>query len=418
MPKRTEAYKQRLKRINDAIALKEAPKMPVAPLVDGLPYFLYPDLGVSHRTALYDFDKAAEAHIRYHIEFEPDGNTTNTTPLCGKAADYLVPTMMDWPGRVGTPLSDESLYQMFEIEYMKEDEYDELLSDYTGFILRKYLPRSYKGLKGLAAFGIDPSCCLLDLPLRPFANSDLRDAFKMLADYGRDREQINARFAIFAERLAQSGFPPIYTTDGQVPFDILSDYFRGMIGTLYDQVERPDKILKACERFTAVEIEMLDARIEEDADVKRVFFPMHKGMDYFISDEQYRDLYWAPYQKVLGHLIGMGVTPFIYTEGPYATRTAFIREKLLEFPPGSCMIHFEYGDFAELKKLFKGVACLVGGLPIRLLEFGTSEEVSERVKYLAENCAAGGGYILSASAAVEKAKRENIETMFETARGL
>jgi hypothetical protein len=216
--------------------------------------------------------------------------------------------------------------------------------------------------------------------------------------------------------MSELGFPPILSADGQVPFDILSDYFRGMLGTLYDQVERPDKIKAACEKFKEIEIDVLKSQLTGDSPVQRVLFPMHKGMDYFISDAQYRDLYWEPYQEVLRALIEMHVTPIIYTEGSYATRYEYVRERLLEFPPGSCMIHFEVGDFAELKRLFKGVACLFGGMPLQLLEFGTKEEVADRVRYLAESCGPGGGFILGTSAAIEEAKRENIEAMFETAR--
>jgi hypothetical protein len=413
-----EDYKRRLKRINDAISLKELDVMPIAPLIDGLPYFYYPELGVTHKTALYDFDKVAEAHIRYHLEFEPDINSSHLIPMSGKAADYLQPTMMDWPGRAGTPLSDTSIYQMFETEYMKADEYDEFLEDYTGFILKKYLPRSYKGLKGLEAFQIDPTCCLLDLPLRPFMNADLRDALEIMVAAGKDRERLNVRFAAFNERLKQLGFPQLYTADGQVPFDILSDFFRGTMGTLFDQVERPEKIKAACEKFKKIQIGILKDQAPSNADADRVFFPMHKGMDSFISDAQYRDLYWKPYQEVLRYLIKAGRTPIIYTEGPYTSRYSFIREQLLEFPPGSCLVHFEGGDFAALKNLFKGVACLYGGISLQLLEFGTKEEVAERVKYLAENCASGGGFILGTAAAVEYAPRENMEALYETARNL
>lgn len=413
-----DKYKERLKRINDAIALKEGDRMPVAPLVTGLPYFLYPELGLSHKDGLYHFDKAMEAYIRFHLEFEPDANVSNVLSLCAKGADYLRPTMMDWPGRAGTQLPDDSIYQMYEIEYMRADEYDELIEDYTGFIFNKYLPRAYKGLKGLEKLRFDPTCVIMDLPLYAFADPELRNALKLMIEYGEDRERTNAYHKELTTQLAQHGFPQIYSASGQVPFDILSDYFRGTLGTLYDQVERPEKILKVCEQFISIEIDALSACAGDDSDVKRVFFPMHKGMDSFISDAQYRDLYWAPYHKVLQYLIGLGITPIIYTEGPYETRTAFIREKLHEFPPGSCMIHFESGDFAELKKIFKGLACLTGGVSLKMLEFGTSKEVSERVKYLAENCAAGGGYILDTSATIERAKRENIEAMFETARNL
>ena len=418
MSNNKEKYQQRLTRIETAIALKEPDRMPITPWVDGLPYFLYPEYGVTYKTALYDIEKAMEPHIRYHQEFEPDCNTTNTIPLSGRAADFLHPTMIEWPGRAGSPLSDDTIHQMLEIEYLKVDEYDELLSDYTGFILHKYLPRSFAGLAGLEKMEIDPSSCIMDRALRPFAAPEVLEALKKIIQYGEERAAVDKAYSIFIEKMRKLGYPPFFSDDGEVPFDVLSDFFRGTMGTLYDQVERPKKIHAACEKFARIQIEKFTKTMSKDTDVKRVFFPMHKGMDYFIGDEQCRDLYWAPYQKILRHLIGMGVTPIIYTEGQYFTRCEFIREQLTEFPLGSCMIHFEYGDFAELKKIFSGVACIFGGMPMQLLEYGTKTEVIERVKYLAENCAAGGGFILDASGTIDRAKRENIEVMFDTARSL
>jgi hypothetical protein len=409
-------YELRLKRFEDAIALKEPDTTPVAPWVDGLPYFLYPELGVTHKTALYDHAKAMEAHIRYHREFEPDANCTNSMFLCGKAADFLEPTMMDWPGRKGTPLPDESIYQMFEIEHMRADEYDELIGDYSKFILTKYLPRAFKGLRGIENFRIDPSVCIMNLPLTPIAAPDVQGALTKLIEYGRIQAQADEVFLKFIGGMIDLGFPPIFAAYGESPFDVISDYFRGTMGMLYDQVERPEKIKEACAFFADIQIEKYVAMKDAPLPVRRVFFPLHKGMDGFISDEQYRDLYWAPFHRILARLIDMGYTPIIYTEGSYETRCAFIREKLLEFPPGSCMIHFESGDFAALKKMFQGIACIFGGVPMQMLEYAEKDKIVDRVKYLIDNCAAGGGYVLDASGAIEIAKRENIEAMFETAR--
>ena len=94
----------------------------------------------------------------------------------------------------------------------------------------------------------------------------------------------------------------------------------------------------------------------------------------------------------------------------------FIKERLLEFPAGSCIVHFEEGDFAEIKRMFEGIACISGGMPLYLLEWGKKEEVTDKVKYLIDNCASGGGFLLNSSGAIEDAKRENYEAMFETAR--
>jgi uroporphyrinogen-III decarboxylase len=120
--------------------------------------------------------------------------------------------------------------------------------------------------------------------------------------------------------------------------------------------------------------------------------------------------------KIFAALIAMGVTPVIYTEGKYNTRYKFIAEQLKKYAPGSCIVHFEEGDFAEFKKTFSGIAAISGGMPLHLLEWGTKEEVINRVKYLADNCAAGGGYLFNTGGSMEKVIYENVAAMFETAR--
>ena len=67
----------------------------------------------------------------------------------GKANELAGSTMIDWPGKLGTKVPDQSTFQVMEYEYMLEDEYQEVLQDFTGFMLRKYIPRAYPNLKGL-----------------------------------------------------------------------------------------------------------------------------------------------------------------------------------------------------------------------------------------------------------------------------
>ena len=76
----------------------------------------------------------------------------------------------------------------------------------------------------------------------------------------------------------------------------------------------------------------------------------------------------------------------------------------------------EAGDFADLKKKFDGIACIMGGMPNYLLEHGTKQEVIDHTKYLIDNCADGGGFLMDASAGIEGVNRENLEAWFDTAR--
>jgi len=409
-----ELYDKRLKRVRDAIALKEPDALPMTPLVAGAPYYLY-DIGASHATDFYDYEKSAEAFIKYHEEFQPD---CRFLPFAqsGKVNELAKSVMLDWPGRPGTKVPDFSTHQVLEFELMLQDEYDELVDDYSTFIFRKFIPRAYPGLKGFESFEVDPASMLGANTFSPMYNSGMKAAMQTFIEMIDESEKYTNTIATINGKLDEMGYPPLFTGKGQVPFDIISDYLRGTLGTFDDLLEVPEKIARANELFTRIQIDRWKYFENAPMPVKSVFFPLHKGMDGFMSPKQYDELYWEPYQAILKHLVSIGVVPYIYTEGPYGSRVDYIRERLLELPAGSCVIHFEKGDFAELKKKFSGIACLMGGMPIYLLEYGTKEQVIDQVKYLVDNCAAGGGYMFNVNAAVEKVKRENFEAMFDTAR--
>jgi uroporphyrinogen-III decarboxylase len=409
-----ELFNARLKRVQDAVDLKEPDQMPLAVEVNGGPYFLY-NQG-SHKATMYNYEECEEPFIRYHEEFQPD---IMNIPFfqSGKANEIAETTIFDWPGRPGAIVSDLSTYQVFEREYMSQDEYDEILKDYWGFIFRKYIPRAYPGIKGLQ--GLVASNLTSAMGMRPFASMfnppvmEALDKFKQMYEESQKYLPVAVRIS---QKLTDMGFPPYYTGIAQAPFDVISDYFRGTAAMFDDQIECPDKVAAACDLFTDLQIANLQYLRTAPLPVKRVFFPLHKGMDGFMSPQQYEELYWKPMDKIFAALLEMGATPLIYTEGKYNTRYKFIAEQLKKYPPGSCIIHFEEGDFAEFKKAFSGIASVSGGMPLYLLEWGTKEDVINRVKYLVDNCAAGGGYLFNTGASMENVKRENVEAMFETAR--
>ena len=412
----TKQYELRLRRIEDAIALKEPDTVPLAIRVSGAPYYLYEDIGASHATDFYDFEKSAEAFARYHEEFQPDIRS-EPLRLSGKACEIAQPTMIDWPGRLGSPVPVFSTYQVIEHEYLLQDEYDEFLSDHTKFMFKKFLPRMFSGLKSLEQFDPSPVRTLGVSTFSSMFNDEVRETLLKIVDIIDEQKKYDQVANAFTEKLDRMGFPSLSSSSfGIVPYDGLSDSFRGTLGIFEDLIEIPDKIAEANKLLSDVQIKSWKPFEGADMRFKRVFFPLHKGMDGFMSPKQYHELYWEPFQNLLKYLVGIGVTPYIYTEGPYDSRVDYIRERLQELPRGSCFIHFEQGDFAELKKKFSGLACLTGGMPIYLTEYGTKQEVVDRVKYLIDNCAAGGGYLLCGSSAFEKVKRENFEAMFETVR--
>ena len=145
---------------------------------------------------------------------------------------------------------------------------------------------------------------------------------------------------------------------------------------------------------------------------KWVFMALHKGMDTFLSDGHYRKYYWHDLQIIIEEIINRGMTPYIYTEGKYDSRL----ECLKEVTKGKVVYHFEQCDMINAKKALGETACISGGFPVYLLDYGTKQQVVDECKRLIDCCAAGGGYIFETGCGFDNSKPENVEAMFDTVK--
>jgi uroporphyrinogen-III decarboxylase len=207
------------------------------------------------------------------------------------------------------------------------------------------------------------------------------------------------------------GYPQLTGGMAAVPFDNYSDFLRGTILSLSDLYTNPEYI----ERFIEEDLEKTLAAIRATKgqdEGTHIFMPLHKGMDGFMSDEHYRKYYWKHLQQIILAIIDSGKVPYIYTEGKYNSRL----DCLTEVPPGKVFYHFEDVDMALAKKKLGGIACISGGFPATLLDWGTPEQVREAVKRLIDTCAPGGGFIFATSCGLGNCKRENVVAMFETVK--
>ena len=318
--------------------------------------------------------------------------------------------MIDWPGRPGTIVSDYSSHQVIEREYMSPEEYPELLNDFTGFMLRKYIPRAYKNLGEFAGLNLTPTVVLSTSLLSPLYSQQMAEAYGRLAEIAKADAEAGALFMEYRGKLTEMGLPGVFVGVSEAPYDILGDYFRGTLGIMEDLLECEDYIAAACDMFADQQIAALQHLKSMDVPDKRVSFPLHRGMDGFMNPKQYEKLYWKPLQKIMLALIDMGVTPFIYTEGKYDSRIPV----LADVPKGKVIYHFENVDMKVAKQTLSGIACISGNLPLATLEFGTKEQTVNQTKYLIDTCAPGGGYIFDLSGCMENCKRENLEAMFDT----
>ena len=409
LTKGQKLFQERLNRVETAIHLGEPDKVSVFTFFSS---YIQRAYGSNYANIFYDFEAAGEAAVKFHQDHPQLDIALTPQFTSGKANEIAGSTMIDWPGRPGTKVSPFSSHQVIERELMMQEEYPEMLNDFSGFMIRKYVPRAYSNLKGMAGLNLTPTIVLSTGMLSPYYSPEAQDTFQKLAQIGAEDAKAAAATAKYNNILADMGFPPMMTGASEAPYDILGDYFRGTMGIFEDMIDpdMEDYVEQACYMFAEQQIQSLQYFRFVDMPVKRVFFPLHKAMDGFMSDAQYERFYWKPLKKIILALIDMGVTPYIYTEGPYRTRL----HHLADVPKGKVFYHFEDVDMAEAKRVLGNTAAICGNLSISRMEFGKKEDIAEDVKRLLDVCAPGGGYLFDFNGSLENCKPENMEIMFET----
>lgn len=403
------ALGERIGRIKTAVALGQTDRVPVTPFFDGV---ITRMCGGSYADHFYNFQKAGECAVAFVNKY-PDVDAACVPLFMSGIANELAGTrMLDWPGRPGTSVDKYSTHQINEIVFMEQEEYPELLSDYTGFMLRKFIPRAFPNIQGTQNIVFASGTMMETSMLSGLYDPKTLEAFDLIAKIGKEQNKAFEATMQYAGVMAGLGYPTMITGMSEAPYDILGDYFRGTLGIFEDITDEDvlPLVEETVNRFADLQIERLQYLRYLDLPFKCVFFPLHKGMDGFMNDKQYETLYWKPLRKIIMSLIEMDVLPWVYGEGPYNTRLDF----LTDIPKGKVLYHFETVDMKRAKEKLGGTACISGNLSISRMEFGTKEQVIDETKRLLDDCAPGGGYIFDFDGSLENAKEENLDAMFET----
>ena len=407
-----ETYESRMKRINAAVSLKEADRVPLIPVMQGFPVFR---AGLSMKDVVYDFDKGAEAYKQYLRDFEPDAifGHAYINMGAGPALELQQPKSLTWAGAPGTAISDDSIHQFLEFPVLQDDEMELFTKDYTGWVLERAMPRVSGLLEPFARAGfsaLSPGMNITQLA-GLFSTPQMRHVIETLWKISEMSAENNAKSAALEAEMEAMGFPVLQKGFAAVPFDSYSDGLRGTINSLTDLYEYEDIVRNYCAEHLESMLQLV--RMEgKMMPGKWVFMALHKGMDGFMSDEQYREFYWHDLQLIIEEIIKSGMTPYIYTEGEYDSRL----DCLKEVTAGKVVYHFETVVMVRAKKVLGDTACISGGFPVYLLEHGTRQQVIDECKRLIDGCAGGGGFIFETNYGVDHTLPGNFEAMMETVK--
>jgi uroporphyrinogen-III decarboxylase len=404
-----ESYEKKAKRIVDAIRLKVPDRVPF--------WFMNADFfpckytGVTFKEAMYDTESCAEVNKKTFLDFEPDMyfSPFDALHISGQAYEALDTKNHRWPGH-GVPIN--ASFQYVEGEYMKADEYDAFLDDMTDFTVRTLLPRLFGKLEpfnqlpplNLLSFGLPGVSAL-------FMSQPLQTAFNALQRAGMESMKWFAAEDNFIKEMSTLGFPILIGGATLAPFDLISDFFRGMRGAMLDMFREGEKLLAATEKVYPMLAASAIARAKMSGN-PGVFIPLHKGADGFMNAQQFEKFYWPGLKKLILALIEEGLIPMPFFEGVYTSRL----EYLTELPRGKVLGIFDNTDIYKVKEILGDKMCITGLMPVSLLQVGTPEEIKAYSKELIDVVGKDGGFIMAPKASISDAEPEQVKIWAEYTR--
>ena len=414
-PEAESSYKKTVQRLIDSINLKKPDRTPLS--LDLKPAVLKYS-GLTEKDAMYDCEKTVDAFQKFMedkpLEIDEIDNGFGIASLPGRVLEMVDYNLYKWPG-YGVP--DDAGFQFNEGEYMHADEYDLLIQDPTDFWLRTYMPRIFGTLGAFKK--LIPLTELIEIPGTPAILSSLgrpevKTALKSLMDAGTEALEWENGFKDIRKLLLESGFTGFHGGYARAPFDTIGDTLRGTQGIIMDMYRIPEKLLQALESVTQREIRRaaVMSKMARPGMPPFIFFPLHKGADGFMSEDQFMTFYWPFLKRVIRANIDEGFVPLLFAEGGYNSRLNLIND----LPKGKVLWYFDQTDMKAAKEIIGSTQCIMGNIPASLLITGTPGEVKKYCRELIETAGKGGGYILAPGSVGVGANLDNLNAVIESVR--
>ena len=404
-----QLFAERTKRMQAAMQLKQPDRIPIQ-LTFG--YLLAEMGGITRQEQHENGEKEQELLEKAALYFQPDSvmGLYNNPGASLAAGDR----MTRFPGH---GLDPNGSFQFVEGEYMKPEDYDAFLEDPADWTIRKYWPRVFSELEGLAllpplgigAFGVYALRNLGILVAPPVAK-----ALQALGMAAEAQAAAEARAINSVQRLAALGFvPPTFKGSfAEAPFDFMSDTLRGMRGIMLDIYRRPDKLLEAQEKVQHFQLEYAIA-FSRTTGLKICFIPLHRGSDGFMSLAQFEKFYWPQLKAMQVALVENGIMPFVFYEGVWDQRLKY----LAELPRGGTIGLFQFSDIFKVKEALGDTMCIAGGMRNSMLQAGTADEVRKFTIKLCREVGKGGGFIMTTGIGeMEGCKPELVKVWVDTTK--
>ena len=407
-------YEEKLLRLQKTMSLQEPDRVPIQ--MNGNIYAIM-DAGYTVAEVIYDssLEKGKDAIIKYMLKYDPDiAQGASDMAGQGPILDLLGLKYLEWAGKPGTKISENSIQQILEFPILLDEEFDKFFSDRSGWALNNSMPKISRLCEPLADMKFPLSHHGgPQLVASEFSKPEMKKMIQTLWEVDALYKEREPKVPAVVKAVSELGYPDMGGGRAVVAFDEYSDTLRGTLLSLTDLYDYEDEVQRFIDEYHPMMLESI-RNLNKDGSHSGKFVSMalHKGMDGFMSDEQYVKFYWRYLQEIICTIVDSGMIPYVFCEGRYSTRLKHLRD----IPKGKVVYKFEDVPMELAKKAVGDVATITGGFSNALLFYGTKQQVIDECKKMIDDCAPGGGFIFQTKASLTYEKKENVDALFETIR--
>lgn len=362
-----ELLKERVERVNKAIALEKPDKTPVVLLTDG---FCATHMGVKLST----FCTSLKASNEVMVDSIKDLGDVEGFDSAFVAANLFPLTLMTKIKLPGRDLPENALWQLDEKELMTRDDYDTIIN------------------KGWASFNRDY--------LKNRLNIDLDSILEELAGTPQ-----------MVKNFEDAG----YLVYSPLVINLVNEKISGgrsMPKFIKDIYKIPDKVEAVIDIIQQETLDELRMQIRE-TNSKIVFISPARGASEFYSLKLWERFIWKYLKQVADAIHEEGAVVNFHIDSNWERDLDYFRC----FPKGRCVFETDGAtDLYRVKEVLGDRMCLKGDVSAAMLTLGTPDDVYNYSTKLIKDM--GPGFILSSGCAIPvNAKVENVKAMISAASG-
>ena len=224
----------------------------------------------------------------------------------------------------------------------------------------------------------------------------------------------------WAKYVDEYGVPLVMGGRATIPFELLL-YYRSFSRLARDIFEQPDKVKELCEWLLDYEIinALKQAMIMGAGEVQgaeHIFFQAGIVGPPYVSPTVFEEFVWPTLKRGVDMIVERGYKAHVHMDGDLTPVLDILKDLAKGLPRGKLLLDLEKTDMAKAKEVLGDKVCLYGNTPSSLLVYGTPRDVEKYCKQLIEDCAEGGGFILSTECETPwNAKPENVRAIIDTA---